>query len=73
MVHVKARIKSAFIIENDEEDEILEQIIDSKLDKMSYNTKGSLYYEGRKIRGFKKMIDLVIKDLEEKGIRLETK
>lgn len=72
-VQVKARIKMVFIVETDEEDEILEKIIDSKLDKMTYNTKGSLYYDGKKIRGFKKIIDSIISELEENGVTLNIK
>ena len=69
-VQVKARIRMAFTIENEEEENVLDEIIDSKLDKMSYNTKGSLYYNGKKLRGFKHIIDLIISDLEEKGINI---
>ena len=72
-VQVKARIRMAFTIENEDEENILDEIIDSKLDKMSYNTKGSLYYDGKKIRGFKHIIDLIIADLEEKGVSINTK
>ena len=46
-VQVKARIRMAFTIENEEEENVLDEIIESKLDKMSYNTKGSLYYNGK--------------------------
>lgn len=69
-VQVKARIRMAFTIENEEEENVLDEIIESKLDKMSYNTKGSLYYNGKKLRGFKHIIDLIISDLEEKGINI---
>lgn len=72
-VQVKARIRMAFTIENEEEENVLDEIIDSKLDKMSYNTKGSLYYDGKKLRGFKHIIDLIISDLEEKGVTINTK
>jgi len=72
-VQVKARIRMAFTIENEDEENILDEVIDSKLDKMSYNTKGSLYYDGKKIRGFKHIIDLIISDLEEKGVSINTK
>ncbi len=72
-VQVKARIRMAFTIENEDEENILDEIIESKLDKMSYNTKGSLYYDGKKIRGFKHIIDLIISDLEEKGVSINTK
>jgi len=72
-VQVKARIRMAFTIENEDEESILDEVIDSKLDKMSYNTKGSLYYDGKKIRGFKHIIDLIISDLEEKGVSINTK
>ena len=72
-VQVKARIRMAFTIENEDEENILDEIIESKLDKMSYNTKGSLYYDGKKIRGFKHIIDLIISDLEEKGVTINTK
>ena len=71
-VQVKARIRMAFTIENEDEENILDEVIDSKLDKMSYNTKGSLYYDGKKIRGFKHIIDLIISDLEEKGVSINT-
>ncbi|MBQ7927732.1 MAG: hypothetical protein IJ287_03165 [Methanobrevibacter sp.] len=69
-VQVKARISKAFTIENEEEKKILDEIIESKLDKMSYNTKGSLYYDGKKLRGFKHIIDAIISDLEEKGVKI---
>lgn len=72
-VQVKARIRMAFTIENEDEENILDEVIESKLDKMSYNTKGSLYYDGKKIRGFKHIIDLIISDLEEKGVSINTK
>ena len=72
-VQVKARIRMDFTIENEDEENILDEVIDSKLDKMSYNTKGSLYYDGKKIRGFKHIIDLIISDLEEKGVSINTK
>lgn len=71
-VQVKARIRKNFIIENDEEESILDEIIDSKLNKMSYNTKGSLYYDGKKIRELKQVINLIISDLEEKGVNINT-
>ena len=69
-VQVKARISKAFTIENEEEKKILDEIIESKLDKMSYNTKRSLYYDGKKLRGFKHIIDAIISDLEEKGVKI---
>ena len=71
-VQVKARIRMAFTIENEDEENILDEVIDSKLDKMSYNTKGSLYYDGKKIRGLTHIIDLIISDLEEKGVSINT-
>lgn len=72
-VQVKARIRMAFTIENEDEESILDEVIESKLDKMSYNTKGSLYYNGKKLRGFNRIIDLIVSDLKEKGVTINTK
>ena len=69
--HVKEKIQNVFTVENEDEEKVLDVIIDNRLVDVTYNTKGVLYYQGSKIRSFNKFVNVIVSDLENKGVNID--